>query len=129
LGTPGFDAVENGLSTSLPRPAQLRESPWAARPSRSEPVLPRSASVIALTVALSERTLRPRSTWPHRQPRWQRDTCCGSEPCERRVTRDRRETARAGPSPAQVTDLRNQFPGAAVSRAVERFAEQYVSRW
>src|SRR6187455_2544967 len=59
-----------------------------------------------------------------------RDTCCGDEPCERRVARDRRETASAGPSPAQVTDLRplQPAPGAAVSRAVERFAKQRVSR-
>src|SRR6188472_882491 len=58
-----------------------------------------------------------------------RDTCCGDEPCERRVARDRRETASAGPSPAQVTDLRllQSAPGAAVSRAVERFAKQRVS--
>jgi hypothetical protein len=58
-----------------------------------------------------------------------RDTCCGSEPCERRVAGDRREIASAGPSPAQVTDLRllQPVPGAAVSRAVERFAEQHVS--
>jgi hypothetical protein len=56
------------------------------------------------------------------------ETCRGSEPCERRVARDRRETASAGPSPAQVTDLRllQPAPGAAVSRAVERFAERHV---
>jgi hypothetical protein len=53
---------------------------------------------------------------------------CGSEPCERRDARDRRETASAGPIPAQVTDLRllPPEPGAAVSRGVERFAEQPV---
>jgi hypothetical protein len=64
------------------------------------------------------------------RPGLRRDTCCGSEPCERRVARDRRETASAGPSPAQATDLRllQPEPGAAVSRAVERFAEQRVSR-
>ena len=56
------------------------------------------------------------------------ETCRGSEPCERRVARERRETASAGPSPAQVTDLRllQPVPGAAVSRAVERFAERHV---
>jgi hypothetical protein len=56
-------------------------------------------------------------------------TGCGSEPCERRDARDRRETASAGPIPAQVTDLRllPPDPGAAVSRGVERFAEQPVS--
>jgi hypothetical protein len=50
--------------------------------------------------------------------------------CERRVARDRRENASEGPSPAQVTDLRllQPAPEAAVSRAVERFAEQRVSR-
>src|SRR5512134_1087098 len=38
------------------------------------------------------------------------------------------ETASAGPSPAQVADLRllPPEPGAAVSRGVERFAEQPV---
>jgi hypothetical protein len=50
--------------------------------------------------------------------------------CERRVARDRRETASAGPSPAQVADLRllQPEPGAAVSRAVERFAKQRAFR-
>jgi hypothetical protein len=45
-------------------------------------------------------------------------TDCESEPCERRDARDRRETASARPSPAQVADLRllPPDPGAAVSR-------------
>ena len=53
---------------------------------------------------------------------------CGSEPCERRVAGDRWETASGGPTPAQVTDLRllPPDPAAAVSRGVERFAEQPV---
>jgi hypothetical protein len=57
-----------------------------------------------------------------------RKTGCGSEPCERRDARDRRETASAGPIPAQVTDLRllPPEPGAADSRGVERFAERPV---
>jgi len=40
------------------------------------------------------------------------------------VARDRRETASEGPSPAQLTELRllQPVPGAAVFRAVERFA-------
>ena len=65
-----------------------------------------------------------------RPPLRLRGARCGSEPCERRVARDRRETGSAGPSPAQVTDLRLLYPlpGAAVSRVVERFAEQHVSR-
>ena len=54
------------------------------------------------------------------------ETGCGSEPCERRDAHDRRETASAGPIPTQLTDLRllPPEPGAAVSRGVERFAEQ-----
>jgi hypothetical protein len=64
------------------------------------------------------------------------EPCGVSEPCERRDAGDRRETARAGPSPAQVsqrsrtcasvTSSRSpRFP--AVSRGVERFAEPYGS--
>jgi hypothetical protein len=55
-------------------------------------------------------------------------TGCGSEPCERRDAGDRRETASVGPIPVQVTDLRllPPDPRAAVSRGVERFAEQPV---
>src|SRR5437660_515429 len=42
-------------------------------------------------------------------------------PLERRVARGRRETAREGPSPGEVTDLAVPCPcrGAAVSRAVD----------
>jgi hypothetical protein len=46
-----------------------------------------------------------------------RDTCCGSEPCERRVARDRRETASGGPSPAQVTDSHGPAPAATRTRS------------
>ncbi len=46
-----------------------------------------------------------------------RETCCGSEPCERRVARDRRETASAEPSPAQVTDSHGPAPAVPVSRS------------
>ena len=71
----------------------------------------------------AEESLRPisgfaaSSAWSHasvipacaRRDAWEphlwREMCCVSEPCERRVARDRRETACAGPSPAQVTDL------------------------
>ena len=44
--------------------------------------------------------------------------------CERRDAGGRGETASAGPSPEQVTDLLPRYtcPGAAVSRAVEQFA-------
>jgi len=72
-----------------------------------------------------------------------RDTCCGSEPCERRVAGDRRENtlqgrpparsristpprrrARRGPRtwPGRIPSSREVF-----SRAVEQFAEQHVS--
>jgi len=40
------------------------------------------------------------------EPHLWREMCCVSEPCERRVVRDRRETASEGPSPAQLTELR-----------------------
>ena len=55
------------------------------------------------------------------------DTCCGSEPCERRVPGDRRETARAGPSPGQLTELAGAVPltrsgGFPRRRAVRRAA-------
>ena len=36
---------------------------------------------------------------------------------ERRVARDRRETARAGPSPAQVTDSHGPAPAATSTRS------------
>src|SRR5262245_37478214 len=50
------------------------------------------------------------------------ETGCGSEPCERRDARDSRETASAGPIPAQLTELRllPPVPGAAVSRGPNR---------
>ena len=48
-----------------------------------------------------------------------------SERCERRDTRERRETASAGPSPAQFAELRLLYtrPGEAVSRGAELFGE------
>jgi hypothetical protein len=48
------------------------------------------------------------------------------EPCERRVSRGSRETALRAPKSPQVTDLRfrRHLAADAVSRAVERFAEQ-----
>jgi hypothetical protein len=56
------------------------------------------------------------------------ETGCESEPCERRDAGDRPETASAGPIPAQLMELRllPLEPEAAVSRGVERFAEQPV---
>ena len=118
-----FDAVEK---RALHNASATRAAPRAARQSRSDPVL--------LSVGCHGAHSRASQNTPCSElsgsPELRRDTCCGSEPCERRGARDRRETASAGPSPAQVTDLRlrQPVPGAAVSRAVERFAEQRVSR-
>ena len=55
------------------------------------------------------------------------DTGCGSEPCERRVASGRWETARAGPSPGQLTELAGAVPltrsgGFPRRRAVRRAA-------
>ena len=78
-------------------------------------VLPQSDNVGSHFITLL------RANWP--------ETCRGSEPCERRDARVRRETVIEGPSPAQVADLRLLCPrpGDTVSRGVERFAERHVS--
>ena len=57
------------------------------------------------------------------------ETCCGSEPCERRDSRDRGENASEGRVQARsrTWPALCPIPGEAFSRAVERFAEQHVS--
>jgi len=76
-------------------------------------------------VLRSSRVARVRNApQPEPSPAPRSETCCPANICERRDSSGRRETARAGPSPEQLTELLRLCPrpGAKVSRAVEQFA-------
>ena len=102
---------KNGLFTWLRRPAQLRELRGRHAPS---PFYPATRVSRRSQARLSERARRHVSAEPallqSANSYGQRETCCGSEPCERRVARARREKHVVGENAGQVTDLAGSHP-------------------